>query len=153
MDLSALPAPTSTLLWTAFVDVGDRIDLGPSRGGHWFKVPILGGTFMGGPDHAALSGTVLGGGSDRQMLRPDGVRELCATYDMKTEDGAVLALVNRVTVDDSRSPERYAISVIEVSAPDGPHAWLNRRVIIGTLKSRRPEVDQVVIQAFLVDTI
>ena len=72
---------------------------------------------------------------------------------METEDGAVLALVNRVTVDDSRSPERYAVSVIEVSAPDGPHAWLNRRVIIGTLKSRRPEVDQVVIQAFLVDTI
>ena len=153
MDLSDLPALTSTLLWTAFVEVGDRIDLGPSRGGHRFKVPILGGSFVGGPDHTALSGTVLGGGSDRQMLRPDGVRELCATYDLETKDGAVLALVNRVTVDESRSPERYAMSVMEVSAPDGPHAWLNRRVIIGTLKSRRPEVDQVVIQAFLVDTM
>ena len=33
-------------------------------------------------------------------------------------------------------------------APDGPYAWLNRVVIIGTLASLRPQREGVLIRAF-----
>lgn len=152
MDLTSLPAPVSELLWTAFVDVDDRQDLGASKGGHRFMVPVVGGTFIGGPNHSDLCGNVLPGGADRQFLRPDGVKELCAIYELQTTSGDVLSIENAVIVDESRKPNRYAMSVLRVSAPEGPLAWLNRRLIVGTLKSRRPEVDQVIIQAYLMDT-
>lgn len=151
--MTSLPAtaPGLTLLWTAVVDVGPRIDLGPAKGGHRYLIEILGGQFYGGPDHAALSGTVLPGGADRQFLRPDGVKELEAIYEMRTEDGTVLSIANRVTADDSRQPDRYAMSVIGVTCANGPHAWLNRRLVLGTLQSARPDRNAVVIRAWLAE--
>jgi hypothetical protein len=143
--------PTARLLWSALVDVGDRVALGPSPRGARFMVPILGGTFQGGPGIQGLSGAVLPGGADRQVLRPDGIKELDALYEMQTEDGVVLTIRNRVTVDESRTPNRYAMSVIAVTAPEGPLAWLNRRVILGTLQSARSERPAVVIRAWEAD--
>ncbi|QDC10637.1 DUF3237 domain-containing protein [Oceanicola sp. D3] len=143
--------PVTQLVWTAIVDVADRIDLGASALGHRFMVPILGGRFYAGPQMDGLEGEVLAGGADRQLLRPDGVKELDAIYEMRTEDGTVLSLRNRVIVDETRTPERYAMSTIQVSAPEGRFAWLNRRLIIGTLQSARPKRQAVVVRAWLAD--
>ena len=88
-----------------------------------------------------LRGTVLPGGADRQLLRLDGVKELDALDEMRTEDGAVIMLRNRALMDDSRTSARYARSVLRLSAPEGPHGWLNRRVFVGdgaTQPSARP---------------
>jgi hypothetical protein len=82
---------------------------------------------------------VLPGGADRQLLRPDGVKELDALYEMETHDGAAITVRNRVLVDDPSPDGRYARSVLQLTAPDGPHAWLNRRVFVGTLASLRPQ--------------
>ncbi len=143
--------PVSRLLWTALVDVAERIDLGPSPSGHRFMVPIIGGRFEAGPGIAGLSGVVLPGGADRQVLRQDGVKELDALYEMRTDDGAVLTIRNRVIVDESRVPDRYAMSVISVTAPDGPHGWLNRRLVLGTLQSARPDRAAVIVRAWEAD--
>ncbi len=141
--------PSASLLWTAIVEVGARQDLGIFPGGQRFMIPITGGRFYS--DQPSLNGTVLPGGADRQLLRPDGVKELDALYEMEATDGSVLTIQNRVLVDDSRTPDRYAMSHIAVQAPDGPLAWLNRRFIVGTLQSLRPERDAVVIRAWLMD--
>jgi len=93
--------PTSQLIWTAIIDVADRIDLGSSPNGQRFMVPILGGSFTAGPEVAGLTGKVLSGGADRQILRPDGVKELDALYEMQTGSGTVLTIHNRVIVDES----------------------------------------------------
>ena len=143
--------PVARLVWTAVVDVGDRQDLGASASGHRFLVPILGGRFYAGPGIAGLSGEVLPGGADRQLLRPDGVKELDALYEMQTEAGAVLTIRNRVIVDDARQPDRYAMSVISVRAPTGPLDWLNRRLLLGTLQSARPDRAAVVVRAWEAD--
>lgn len=145
--------PTARLLWTAIVDVADRIDLGPSGVGHRFMVPILGGRFYAGPDASGLNGEVLGGGADRQILRADGIKELDALYEMKIDTGDVLTIRNRVIVDESREPVRYAMSVISVMAPEGPFAWLNRRLILGTLQTARPERQAVIVRAWEADAI
>ncbi|GAB4576586.1 MAG: hypothetical protein Tsb0019_00720 [Roseibium sp.] len=136
------------LAWEAAVTVGARVDLGDGPLGRRFMVPITGGVFRGGPNHPELQGTVLAGGADRQLLRRDGVKELEASYEMRTHDGAVLQIRNEVIVDRPDSPERYAVSRIRVSAPDGPWAWLNRRFFLGGLQSGRPDGDFVIVRGW-----
>ena len=141
------------LAWEAVVLVAPREDLGPGPAGHRFIVPILGGRFTGGPALPGFEGTILPGGADRQTLRPDGIKELSTLYEMHTHDGAVIGIDNRVIVDADRSPERYAVSRIHVTAPRGGR-WevLNRRLFLGSLHSRSPNPGHVVVRAFLVDT-
>lgn len=148
-DEQPVLTPQARLLWTAAVDIDAREALGPSSHGERFIVPIIGGRFWGGPGHAALTGTVRPGGADRQLLRPDGVKELHALYEMQTDDGAVFTIDNRVLIDDAVQPVRYALSRITVAAPVGPHAWLNRRLLVGTLQPLRPAREAVLIRAFL----
>ena len=145
--------PSARLIWTAVVDVDDRIDLGNTPEGHRFRVPILGGNFFAGLVDDGLEGEVLVGGADNQLLRPDGVKELYAEYEMKTLDGTILPIRNRVIVDENRQPKRYAMSVISVSAPKGRFDWLNRRLILGTLQTLRPERQAVVIRAWEADAL
>jgi Protein of unknown function (DUF3237) len=146
-----VPLPHATLLWTAAVHIAPREALGAGPLGGRAIVPILGGVFWGGPGHATLCGTVRSGGADRQLVRADGIKELRAEYEMQCADGSVLTVDNRVLVDESRQPERYALSHLFVSAPEGPHAWLNRRVLVGTLQSLRPQHEAVVVRAFMLD--
>lgn len=141
-------APQSQLVWTAIVEVGATIDLGPAPTGHRYMVPILGGRVVAGPAGTGLNGVVLSGGADRQLMRSDGVKELEAIYEMQMEDGTVLSICNKVLVDTTQKPDRYVMSVIEVTAPDGPFAWLNRRLIVGTLDSARPELPYVIIRGW-----
>lgn len=157
-DLRSLAAqqpatpPRATLVWHAVVDIAPRETLGTGARGERFIVPILGGVFWGGPGFEALHGRVRAGGADRQLLRGDGVKELHALYEMETHDGAVLTIDNRVLVDEAAQPQRYALSHLHVSAPAGPHAWLNRRVLLGTLQPLRPRRDAVLVRAWLCET-
>jgi Protein of unknown function (DUF3237) len=148
--LSAYPpvTPKTRLIWTAIVDVDERQDLGMSAEGHRFIVPILGGQFYAGPDIEGLNGQVLAGGADRQLLRADNVKELDALYEMKIDDGPVITVHNQVIVDKSRTPEPYAMSVISAKVSTGPFAWLNRRLLIGTLQSVRPDRQAVIVRAW-----
>lgn len=118
-------------------EVGEAIEVGQGPNGGRRIVPIIGGDFRG----PGLSGRVLNGGADRQTIRADGIRELDAIYELEADDGTVLMVHNRVIVDAQQPPEgenRYARSVVTVTAPKGPHDWLNRRVLLGTLHSLRP---------------
>lgn len=140
------PAPGLELAWTAVVEIGERCSLGRTPLGERFIIDILGGHFEG----PRLNGRVLPGGADRQLLRPDGVKLLDALYEMQTDDGAVLTVHNRVTIDEAAPGGRYARSVVQVTAPEGPHEWLNRRVFIGTLQGLMPAQPAVRISVYLV---
>lgn len=151
--LNVYPAvlPSLSLVWRAVVDVGDRVDLGPSRGGQRYLIPITGGRFHAGPAGEGLSGIVLGGGADRQFLRADGVKELDALYEMQCEDGTLITVRNRVVIDEQVQPQRYAMSVIQAQVDSTRFDWLNRRVLVGTLTSARPDRAAVVIDAWLAE--
>jgi len=86
--MSALPELEFAFI--THVDVADIIDLGPTARGHRRIVPITGGTFEG-PD---VRGIVLPG-ADWQIVRPDGVLEVEASYALQTDDGALISIVNR----------------------------------------------------------
>lgn len=136
--------PRPEFAYEAVVDIAPREDLGASALGERFIVPILGGSFEG----PRLRGRVLPGGADRQWLRPDGIKELDALYEMQTDDGTVITVRNRVVIDDTVQPERYARSVLKLQAPAGPHEWLNRRVFVGTLQPLKPLRDAVRITVY-----
>lgn len=139
--------PGLRLAWTAEVQIGDKRDLGHGPLGQRFLVPILGGSFAG----PGLCGRVLGGGADRQWLRPDGVREFNALYDMEADDGSVITVHNRVLIDGEDPRTRYARSVVRVQISAGAHAWLMRRVLVGTLESLRPIQAAVRVSVYVLD--
>lgn len=141
--------PSSLLAWEAVVEIGPRQSLGMAPGGERFIIPILCGQFAGKVHEHVLRGKVLPGGADRQLLRPDGIKELDALYEMQLDDGTVLTVHNRVQIDAPVDAPRYAFSHVRVTAPEGPHAWLNRRVFVGTLHSLPPERKAVLVRVWM----
>jgi hypothetical protein len=136
--------PLCEFVYEAIVDIADVQNLGQSLQGQRFIVNILGGEFSG----PRMKGRVLPGGADRQLLRPDGIKELDALYEMQTDDGAVITVHNQVVVDIPTPEQRYARSVVKFRAPAGPYEWLNRRVFVGTLESLKPVKNAVKITVF-----
>ena len=136
--------PLCEFVYEAIVDIADVQNLGQSLQGQRFIVNILGGEFSG----PRMKGRVLPGGADRQLLRPDGIKELDALYEMQTDDGAVITVHNQVVVDMPTPEQRYARSVVKFRAPAGPYEWLNRRIFVGTLESLKPAKNAVKITVF-----
>ena len=145
------PVPRARLLWEAIVTCLPRQELGIGPYGERFIVPIVGGLFRGAPGFETLNGTVLPGGADRQLLRADGVKELEAIYEMQVDDGTVLNIENRATIDDPTPGGRYAFSHLRITAPQGPWDWLNRRVFVGSMNRLPPERRAVKINVWLIE--
>ncbi|UJR52601.1 DUF3237 domain-containing protein [Dickeya zeae] len=107
-------------------------------------VAILSGTFTGNN----IQGTLLPGGADRQQIRQDGYKLLHATYELKTDDGVVISITNRVLTPLTRKPGENAFSQIELIAPEGKYDWINKNVYIGTLTSLKPQRAAVLIRVY-----
>jgi hypothetical protein len=136
-------APRAEFAYEAVVDIGPTLALGRSPFGERRMIPIVGGTFRG----PRIRGIVVGGGADRQLIGGDGVRRLEAVYELQTDDGAVISVRNRVLIHDPPGEPRDAFSSLDITAPEGPHDWLNKSVFVGTLESLSPR-PQVLIRVF-----
>ncbi len=82
--------PNSGLSSRATVNVGPALVVGDGPHGLRRIIAIEGGTFTG----PRLSGKVLPGGADWQVIRPDGVAEIEARYTLETDDGALIYVRN-----------------------------------------------------------
>ena len=120
-------------IWDAKVTIAKTITLGDSKHGMRRIVPITGGTFEG-PN---IRGEVVPGGEDWQLIRPDGDMELYARYLLKTHDGYLIQVINRVLIHvqrDAGKVDHYTRSVIDLEAPNGsPYEYLNHAIFLGTL--------------------
>ncbi len=120
-------------MWDAKVTIADMIMVGESKRGVRRVIPITGGTFEG----SKIKGEVLPGGEDWQLVRPDGDTELYARYLLKTDDGFVIQIINRVLQHPPKEGENekpYVKSVIDLEAPiDSPYDYLNHSIFLGTL--------------------
>lgn len=123
-------------VFDANVTIGELLNFGKSKYGERRIIPITGGTFKG-PD---IEGIVLPGGADWQLTRPDGDVELYARYTLKTSDGVLIQVQNRVLAHmskDGKTPP-YIRSVIDFEAPsDSPYDWINHAIFLGTLTMPR----------------
>jgi Protein of unknown function (DUF3237) len=149
--------PALDFLATLTVNVGAPIDLGPTPSGHRRIIPITGGTVEGN----GLTGTVLPGGADFQILRNSTLTELEAKYAIETDEGERLyvenfglrsgaredieKLVRGERVDPGRIYFRCAPKLTTASAR---LSWLNSRIFLGT-GERHP--DTVVVHVFTVN--
>jgi hypothetical protein len=128
------------------VRVAQPLQVGATPRGRRRVVPILGGSFEG----PRLRGKVLPG-ADWQFERSDGVLEAEARYELQTDDGVIVSVVNRgfrrASPDVMRrlaalelvDPASYYFRTTPLfEAPAGPHAWLNESVFVGT-GERRPD--------------
>jgi len=104
-------------------------------------IPITGGRFSG----ERLSGRVLPGGADWQVIRADGVADLDARYTLETADGALIYVRNkgyrhgpddvmrRLAAGEAVEPTLYYMRTTPwFETGDARYAWLNRIVCVGT---------------------
>src|SRR3954462_16019992 len=113
----------------------------------WLIGPISGGANVGYTSVGAgstVSGPRLNGrivdysGADWPMVRQDGVVELNAHYMIEADDGALIYIRNLGYVhgslggaEDAPAIAPYFRCTPYFRAPQGPHEWLNRTVIVG----------------------
>ncbi|MGO2112284.1 MAG: DUF3237 domain-containing protein [Pseudoclavibacter sp.] len=142
MTMTPPPAPTLTFFATAEVSVGEAIDLGETIDGRRRVIPIHGGTVTGD----GWAGRVLDAGADFQQYPTDETAYLQAMYVMEADDGTRLFVDNRALrtgskedlaklvsgeqVDPSRIYFRFTPRI--TSRVDGPFAWVNTTLFIGT---------------------
>lgn len=120
-------------IWDATVTIAEGIILGESKHGWRRVVPITGGTFEG----PRIRGVVVPGGEDWQLTRPDGDTELHARYLLRTHDGHLVQVINRVLIHYPTGGDEtgtYIRSVVDLEAEvGGPYEYLNHAIYIGTL--------------------
>jgi hypothetical protein len=85
-----IPTPKLRHSFTLLVELGAPLELGPGRAGDRRIIPIIGGAALG-PD---ITGEVLNLGADWQTIHADGAAHLDTRYAVKTNDGAVIEIVN-----------------------------------------------------------
>ena len=134
-------APRCRFIFAAQVKVDRPLDLGDVGKGGRRIIPILGGEFSG----PGISGIVLPGGADWQVLRDDGVAELEARYTLRTDDGALIYVRNlalrhgpaeviaALAAAEPVDPASYyfrGATFFETSAPR--YVWLTKYIVVCT---------------------
>lgn len=109
---------------------------GPSKDGVRDEVwPIVDGRFWGtGPKGETIRGTVIAGGGDFPVVRPDGVAFVDALYRLRTDDGVIIVIHNKgIAYPPVGGNDAIYRTVPEFFAPAGKYDWLNKALFVGTL--------------------
>ena len=137
-------------LFKAEISLAAAQDLGDTPQGRRRIIGITGGRFSG----ERLSGRVLPGGADWQVVRADGVADLDARYTLETSDGALIYVRNRgyrhgpaevlrrLSAGEEVDPSLYYMRTtprFETGA--ARYAWLNRLVCVATGARRAAAVE------------
>lgn len=144
----AVVAPSTHEVLTLVVTLENTVEIGDSDTGARRYVPITGGYFKG----KTMSGTVLSGGADWQLQRPDGVLEIDALYSIKTDDGQTIIIHNSGLASNDPLVGKYPYirTIPQFKAPKGKYDWLNKRVFTGTITPIEGK-HAVIIRVFQVD--
>ena len=137
-------------LFRAEITLAAPQELGATPLGRRRVIPITGGSFSG----ERLSGRVLPGGADWQVIRADGVADLDARYTLQTGDGALIYVRNkgyrhgpdevmkRLAAGEAVDPTLYYMRTTPwFETGDARYAWLNRIVCLGTGARRAAAVE------------
>ncbi|MCF8039231.1 MAG: DUF3237 domain-containing protein [Desulfohalobiaceae bacterium] len=149
-ELAVVPVrPALQLLYTSRIEIAAPIQVGTSPYGVRRIIPITGGSFSG----SRLSGRVLPGGADWQVIRNDGVAEVEARYTLETEDGAFISITNwgyrhgppevisRLSSGERVHPEEYYFRTVpkfETGSPE--YAWINGLIAVAAGERQNDEV-------------
>lgn len=151
------PAPTLTYAFSVTATLAPPVEQGEVDTGRKRFIPITGGTVSG----PALSGEVLAGGGDWQVILPGGLTSIEARYFLKTADGTVIEVTNpgvrtaspdvieKLAKGEPVDPAAYYFRTTpRFSVKPGPYEWLRRKVFVAR-GIRKP--DSVVIDFYTVE--
>lgn len=137
-------------LMTIDVQVEPILDLGDPGTGTRRIIPFTGGTFSG---RDGLVGSIAPGGSDWQLVRPDGVIEIDAHYVLRTDAGAFIevrstgirraspGVLERIAAGEIVDPSEYYFRThIRLSTADPSLAWMNEVLAVATGERRSASV-------------
>jgi hypothetical protein len=137
-------------LFTAEIHLAPPQELGETPLGRRRIIGITGGRFSG----ERLSGRVLPGGADWQVIRADGVADLDARYTLETHDGAMIyvtnsgyrhgpsAVMQRLAAGQEVDPSLYYMRTTPLfETGDARYAWLNRMICVATGARRAAAVE------------
>ena len=132
-------------LFTMALQVSGMQPIGATPIGNRRVGLVAGGTFEG----ARLKGTVLPGGADWIIVRPDGATTLDVRLVLETGDGASIgmtyrgmrhgpaAVMERLNRGDPVEPSEYYFrTAVAFETAAAKYDWLNRVIAVGT--GRRP---------------
>src|SRR6188508_346971 len=136
-----MPFVSDKPIFTIQSPLGDIQKLGHTPYGERRVIDIHGGTVTG----AKLTGKVLSGGADWQIVRADGVVHLQARYTLETETGGQILVdaegyrhgppevMERLARDETVDPSLYYFrTFMRFETADPASSWLNRILAIGT---------------------
>ncbi len=151
-----LCAPGLEFVLELRVDIGATAEIGRTTSGVRRMVPITGGTFSG----PRLSGRVLAGGADWQLVLPDGITRVDAHYVLETDDGVRIEVRNqgtrhgppgvleRIASGERVDPREYYFRTTPRFQPfDGSYEWLERSIFVG---SAERYADLVIVKVWMV---
>jgi hypothetical protein len=137
-------------LFQAEITLAKPQELGETPLGRRRIIGITGGRFSG----ERLSGRVLAGGADWQVIRSDGVAELDARYTLETGDGALIyvrnrgyrhgpkEILDRMAAGESVDPNLYYMRTTPCfETGHARYAWLNRIICVATAARRAAAVE------------
>jgi len=141
--------PNLELLYTARIEIDRPLSLGNTPHGERRIINITGGAFSG----SRLSGRILPGGADWQIIRSDGIAELEARYTLETHDGALIYItnwgyrhgppevMNRLSAGGKVNPlEYYFRTTPRFETGSGEYAWINGIISVGVGERRANDV-------------
>jgi hypothetical protein len=137
-------------LFKAEITLAPPQELGDTPQGRRRIIGITGGRFSG----ERLSGRVLPGGADWQVIRADGVADLDARYTLETGDGALIYVRNRgyrhgpadvlekLSLGETVDPSLYYMRTTpSFETGDPRYSWLNRMVCVASGARRAAAVE------------
>jgi len=125
------------------VEIAAPREVGPVHGGRLRVIAITGGRVHGDD----LNGVVLAGGADWNTMRTDGVVEVWARYEIETDDGHILSVVNEGIGPVDRSAASGLVTRPRFTVPEAGPTWLTTSALVGHL---RPSADGVTIDVYRV---
>ncbi len=140
------------------VKLSPALSVGETAHGTRRIIPIIGGTVEG----PGIKGEILNGGADWQVVRKDGVAELEAHYQFKTDDGSIVYVKNigvrvatpdvaaRIARGEKVDASQYyfrAIPKLETSLTS-KYAWINDTIFVCT-GERMPDAVKIRIYKLL----
>ena len=132
--------PSLIFAFEVRAQVSPPLELGETTRGRRRIVPIVGGTF----DGPELTGRLLPGGADWQIIHPDGFSELDSRYTLETVSGELILVQNRgirhaapdvmqrLLAGESVDPSAVYFRTTPTFETSAPRLqWLSRSVFVG----------------------
>lgn len=137
----AQKAPALDFFCELKVKLNPALIVGETPHGTRRIIPIIGGTVEG----PKIKGEILNGGADWQILRADGVTELEAHYQFRTDDGTLIYVKNtgiraatpeiaaRLAKGEKVDANEYYFRAMpKFDAPKGKYDWVNNSLFVCT---------------------